>query len=109
MSERTRYVSEVLAEAVEKTTSDQARLEHGLKVREQIHAALQRGETPDHPRFAWLQAQAKALLDLVFMMGADFDKANPTDKCSVADLCDILDIARNRLEQVRREQAGSAK
>ena len=75
---------------------EEARLLHGARLREEVHAAVERGEKPQGYRADWLRQEALHLVRVMEQVAMEFNVAHPDDKCSTADLQDVL-ITAHRL------------
>jgi hypothetical protein len=103
----TDFIVEVLAEAVGRRNSGEARLANGARLRAAIKEAIKAGKPVDHYRYKWLATCSMQLLDILQIMSADFDKAHPDDMCSAQDLLDILNVTFTKMHSAYQEQVGS--
>lgn len=75
-----------------------SRLANGARLREEIHAKIARGEEPHGYRVDWLEKEALALVTYMSEIARTFDLAHADDRCSVADLLDIMATAKALFE-----------
>ena len=76
---------------------DYARLQRGLELRKEMHAAQARGEVVMGYRIEWLHKTAQEVIRLVKAAGENFNMLHPDDKCSLLDFGDVLATATLRL------------
>jgi hypothetical protein len=58
-----------------------------------MHQSLKDGKVPGGYRANWLKDSALLMIDVLGQIAKDFDTAHSDDKCSAADLLDILATA----------------
>jgi hypothetical protein len=66
------------------------KLVNAATVRQGLSEALARGEMPDHYRIKFIRDSIKRVNALMATLCEEFNTAHPDDRCSAADLCDIL-------------------
>lgn len=86
-AEKIQYTTSVFVAMV---SEREDRLARGVRMRNAMHEQIARGEKPTGYRPEWLKHSAIKLVQTLQQMASDFDKAHPDDKCSVADLLDVL-------------------
>jgi type III secretory pathway component EscV len=92
------YVSEVLAEAVFRRASPQAKFNRAVELRNEMREAIRAGNAPTSSyRYQWLKDRSSALLDMLSGWGEEFDKQHPDDISTLLDFFDIVTTVRNRL------------
>jgi hypothetical protein len=84
---------EVTQVFIELINDSNRRLKHGLKLRQEIADALDRGETPTGYRVDLLRLGAVALVNKLEEIGKQFNKDHPNDQFSLGDVLDILATA----------------
>lgn len=99
--EKKAWAAEVLVAVV---GSEGNRLETGLRRRQMIREAIERGERPTGYRVEWLRQASLAVVSKLKEIGQEFNARNPDDQASVADFLDILANASTYL----KEQAGKS-
>ena len=92
--EQIAYIQEVLRTVA---IDDQARLKRGLQLRDEMHAAIARGEEPRGYRVDWLERSVQRVIQVVLGCGEEFNTLYNDDKASQADFADILLTAMQRL------------
>lgn len=73
----------------------QDRLQRGVILRQAMHDAIKRGETPQGYRPLWIREGALELVRHCQHLAEQFDLNYPDDKASVSDLLDLLATAAN--------------
>lgn len=86
-AEKMQYATSVFVAMV---SEREDRLARGVRLREAMHEQIERGEKPTGYRADWLKQAALKLVRQLQQMASEFDKDHPDDKCSVADLLDVL-------------------
>lgn len=65
-------------------------LEKGEKARERMRQRIAAGQSPDHYRYEWILENVDLLQDVMYDIAVDFNREHPDDRCSLADMKDIL-------------------
>jgi hypothetical protein len=68
---------------------------NAVALRKKIQAALDRGETPDHYRVDFIRTSALRVNNCLADCAKDFNEAHQDDRCTAADLIDILNTVIN--------------
>lgn len=64
-------------------------LEHGMKLRLEMHKAMEEGRRPTGYRADWIRRSATIMLSVLQEIARDFDLEHTDDRCSLADLMDV--------------------
>ena len=86
-------------------TDAKARLGQGKKLREQMLAAIEKGETPTGYRPSWIRQSAHRSIVLLHEIVGEFNDSHSTDQASINDLLDILATAARLLQNAQSEMA----
>jgi hypothetical protein len=76
---------------------DQQRLKRGLQLREEMHAAIERGEDPKGYRVDWLQRTTSRVMQAITGSAEEFNALYHDDRISVADFADVLESVAHAL------------
>lgn len=106
--EKTEKIDFVLTMMKKLLAHQEVRLQNGLRKRNEIRAAIQRGEIPKGYRMDWLRDSGYEVISLLTKIAQKFDKQHPTDKASVNDLIDILSTTSLLLQKFAKEQKSMA-
>ena len=77
---------------------DQTRLRNGLKLRDEMHATLAKGQNPSGYRIEWINECMGLILETLRLCAEKFNAIHPEDKVSVLDFCDILMATHNTVK-----------
>jgi NAD+--asparagine ADP-ribosyltransferase len=69
---------------------NQDRLVRATIDRQRMHDSISRGISPSGRRPEWIKACAIKLVDVLAEMAKEYDRGDPTDKATNADLLDVL-------------------
>jgi hypothetical protein len=97
------YIADIIASTVE-TKQNRSRLENGMAIRQQMHAALNAGLTFEHYRSAWLSVCVQSVIDHTRELCTEFDKTHPEDAASILDMMDILVEAADFISATVRQK-----
>lgn len=75
------------------------KLENGLRLREAMKAAIERGEPVDNYRADWLKATAIQIINTLHSSAEAFNQKFTEDRISLHDLMDALATAMNLVEK----------
>lgn len=78
------------------------RLQHGAKLRNEMHNIIDAGKQPTGYRAEWLKESAAVLIHVLGQIAEDFDDKHADDKASISDLLDVTATAMGSL----RKEAG---
>jgi hypothetical protein len=70
--------------------NSKTRLLRGLKLRQEMHDAIERGERPTGYRPDFIRAGTVKLIKMLDELAGEFNRAHPEDQCSGSDLLDVL-------------------
>lgn len=79
------------------------KLENGLKLRESMRAAIDRGEIVDNYRADWLKATAVQIINTLHLSASNFNEKFTEDRISLHDLMDALATAMNLVEKAAED------
>lgn len=83
----------------------EAKLRFGMRVREQLRLAIQRGEQPQSYRIDWLLKTSDAVFDVMKEHAREFNAEYPHDHISAQDMLDVLLTSVNRLKKQAQDAA----
>jgi hypothetical protein len=86
MDEEIQFTVDVLKNAVRDSN---IRLQTALRLREQVHAALEAGDH-GHYRVDWIKDGVKRVLDTLELLAREFNASHPNDLCTTRDFGDVL-------------------
>lgn len=93
------FATHVLLQVVQSPT-DQERLQHGVMLRDDMHAQLEVGLTPqDDYRWEFLESHTKVVIDFVKKLGNEFNAQHPEDMYSNLDALDLLNACVSILKR----------
>jgi hypothetical protein len=84
--------------------SDDQRAARAAKLREQMHAAIDRGEEPQGPKADWVRESAAHVLALLEEIADEYDAEHDDDTVIDGDILDILATARGYLREGMPDQ-----
>lgn len=79
------------------SVDDQARLKRGMQLREEMHAAMARGEDPEGYRVDWLKRTSDRIIKVLIGSSEEFNAIYADDKISLGDLSDVITAVVGRL------------
>ncbi len=82
-----------------------SKIRFGIRVREQLRLALQRGEQPVSYRLDWLIEASDAVFACMREKAREFNENYPQDHISAQDLLDVLLTSVNRLKKQAQQDA----
>lgn len=107
MREDLKFISETLAEAVERRRV-RTKLQYGLSLRRQVLADLKTNPSraTSHYRYQWVVQCSTDLFNMALDMCRKFDVEHPEDQASTFDLVDILKYALATAEAKQADMLG---
>lgn len=94
--QKARYVCRVLTSVL---STNEQKLEKGAERRDEVYAAIARGEVPEGYRADWLRDSAFEIIEYLKMLAADFNEQFPDDRASIQDMLDILATAMGHIKK----------
>jgi len=80
-------------------TSASIALSRGATERRRIFDELSKGVDPKSYRYDWLKKSTEDLVAYMAQMAGNFNKEYTFDRCSVADLMDVLEATINKIKK----------
>lgn len=81
-----------------------AKLEFGMRMRQEMHKALEEGRRPPGYRADWIKSSAATMVSVLGEIAKDFNTEHPDDTCSLADLMDITATTMGLLKRSNGEE-----
>jgi hypothetical protein len=83
-----------------KVSNAQAKLDQGIRRRNEMHTKLADGEKLNCARYRWIQESANKVLDTLRTAAKQFNSTNLDDKISTDDLGDCLATVQGFLQKI---------